>query len=486
MAGAPFFPKLALQSRNQAKLGEMYYSTVHGYEHILYCGAMKNPTEKRVFTVFNPRLWALPLLAMLVVTVSGCGVPKKPSPPKTAIEQLVLAKAGGEQEPVQVDVSQVPALELKPRWSKSFTDTFTLSLAPDGSLVTVSSTFGSGNRKRVGFELYDAAGGLKTQHQFMDNRYRNSWAQLAGKDNLIMAGAHYYDQTGFFYLFDSRGRFLWSREIKGASTGVMSPAGNRLALIDHVRGSLHFLDVDGTELRSFDVSGATSAQFVADGAILFVQDESRLFIIDENGRRVWQYSVEDKVRRNVRISGDGAFVAVTTGEADSAVYLFRRNGDLVWSYLLLPGGTNELAFSPDSRYLAVFNVGDRGGLYLFEASTGRLLWRKLFLVPSDHNIGIRSVLFTEKNHHLIAQLVDSVQGAEGTEETHRLVLFHLDGTIAGQAPVGRNAEIHLSADGNALVAGTTQVASEGQPDSYILQYYSLGEFITPHDTEARR
>ncbi|MCL6450226.1 MAG: PQQ-binding-like beta-propeller repeat protein [Acetobacteraceae bacterium] len=420
------------------------------------------------------------MLLALTCTASALGctpalsLPSRPAAPPPS----PLAAA----PQIELSLSDCPLKSPAPLWEKGFSDAVTSSLSPDGSLVAVSGVLPRGGLRRMEVQVYGRDGVLQWSRHLQDPGFRSGWARFLADGEHLALGAFYYNETGVVEVYPAGGgAALWRRRASGPVLVTSSEQGDRLAVIDHLEGYLHLLSAGtGTELARVRVGPAATCQFVASGEYLLVEDGDRLFLLDGAGRHAWEHRLDGSMLREVGISRDASWLAVTTGEADSSVYLFDRDGRLRWKYLLFPGGTNLVRFSPDSRLLAVYNVGRRAGIYLFRTGTGELLWRLFFADGAAHgDISLRRLEFAPDCGFLMVEAVVGTATGPTLQEEHQVILLDPSGSALWRLPLGYDLDLALDTGcGTVVATGRPQVDASGQAFTSV-RCYDLTPLLPP-------
>jgi hypothetical protein len=203
---------------------------------------------------------------------------------------------------------------------------------------------------------------------------------------------------------------------------------------------------------------------------MLMTDADRVLLVAPAGEVVAEYPLPARLRRVVALSPSGEKVAVTTGEADSRVYVFDQAGQRLIDSLLFFGGTNGLVFSEDERWLAVYDVGERGGIYLFDLASGELVWRSLFLAIEGAEVRIRNLSLDPALRRIVAQVVVRRPGPPSIEE-HFLYVAADDGRPLGRIFLGTNLEVAMARHGRIAAVTTNNLADwSGRVHNYVRWY----------------
>ncbi len=376
----------------------------------------------------------------------------------------------------EVDWQAIPEVPMTPVWERTYEQPVTASLADDGSAVAVGVSLTVGKQSGLGYELFDPAGQTLTRVVFTGDRYHASAVRLLGGGKWVAATMTNFNQQGYFAVYDRSGRRLLARSLKGWAVAAASAGGGRLAAVvqplGQTFGQLVLYDTARwQEAATLKVRADAVVEFAREGDLL-VADADRVLLLTAGGTTIAEYRVPAQLRRAIALSPGGDLVAATTGEADSRVYVFNRAGGLVLEELLFFGGTGRLAFSENGRWLAVYDVGERGGIYLFELIGRQLAWRSLFRPPEGTTIAIRQLVVDEHRQRLVAEVVVRVP-EQSPMQQHYLYIATLDGLPAVRVPLGENLDVHLDLQASTVVTTTNAVADWSGRVRNRLSWYEL-------------
>ncbi|HCC33270.1 MAG TPA: hypothetical protein DEQ28_05120 [Clostridiales bacterium] len=415
-------------------------------------------------------------LVLLATIVVGCAYPPPAGTPPREDPSPLLPTSDGLRL-MEIDWDAVPLQELTPAWEQGYAQAVTASVAEDGRSVAAAVGLPDGRPTAPGYELFDDAGQLISRVTFTDRRYRASSVRLLAEGRWVAATKTELNQEGHFSIYDSRGRRLLVLPVQGWAMASGSRDASRLSVLQQPRwGSLarlHLFATDGwRELTSFRVRPDATVKFSTGGRML-VTDADRVFLVAPGGEVLAEYPLPARLRRVVALSPSGERVAATTGGADSRVYLFNQAGERLIDSLLFFGGTNGLTFSQDERWLAVYDVGERGGICLFDLASGELAWRSLFLAIEGAEIRVRNVALDPASRRTVAQVVISRPGPPSIEE-HFLYVAEHDGQPLARIFLGTNVEVAMAMSGRVAVVTTNHVADwSGRVRNYV-RWYDLG------------
>ncbi|HSW09522.1 MAG TPA: hypothetical protein VLK32_01325 [Bacillota bacterium] len=421
-------------------------------------------------------------LILLTTIVVGCAYPPPAGTPPRA-DPVALPPIADGLRLLETDWSAVPLREMAPAWEQDYAQAVTASLAEDGRSVAVAVGLPDGRPTALGYELFDDAGQLISRVTFADRRYRASSVRLLGEGRWVAATKTELNQEGHFSLYDPRGRRLLVLPVHGWAMASGSRDASRVSVLQQPRwgasARLHLFAADAwRELTSFRVRPDATVKFATTGRML-VTDADRVFLVAPGGEVLAEYPVPARLRRVVALSPSGERVAATTGGADSRLYVFNQAGERLIDSLLFFGGTNGLAFSEDEQRLAVYDVGERGGIYLFDLASGELAWRSLFQAMEGTEIRIRNVALDPASRRTVAQVVISRPGPPPVEE-HFLYVAEHDGQPLARIFLGTNVEVALALSGRVAVVTTNNVADwSGRVRNYV-SWYDLAALF-PHE-----
>jgi hypothetical protein len=414
-------------------------------------------------------------IILLAIMMAGCAYPPPAGAPPRAEPSALPPPADGLRL-LEIDWNAVPLRELAPTWEQGYAQVVSASVAEDGRSVVCAVGLPDGRPAALGYELFDHAGQLISRVTFTDRRYRASSVRLLGEGRWVAATKTEMNQEGHFSLYDPRGRRLLVLPVHGWATAAGSRDASRVSVLLQPRwGSvarLHLFAADGwRELTSLRVRPDATVKFATAGRML-VTDADRLFLVAPSGEVLAEYPVPARLRRVVNLSPSGEKVAATTGGADSRLYVFNQAGERLIDSLLFFGGTNGLAFSEDEQRLAVYDVGERGGMYLFDLASRELAWRSLFLAIEGMEIRIRNVALDPASRRTVAQVVVSRPGPPPIEE-HFLYVAEHDGHPLARIFLGTNVEVALAKSGRVAVVTTNNLADwSGRVQNYV-RWYNL-------------
>ena len=416
---------------------------------------------------------------LVAIMLAGCAYPLRIGPPPRETPPPLPPIADGLRL-LEIGWDTVPLQELTPAWERGYAQVVTASMAEDGRSVAAAVALPDGRPTALGYELFDDAGRLISQVRFTDRRYRASSVHLLGEGRWVAATKTELNQEGHFSIYDQQGRRLLVLPVQGWAIPSGSRDASRLSVLQQPRwgafARLHLFAADGwRELTSLRVRPDATVRFSRTGRML-VTDADRVLLVAPHGEVLADHPLPARLRRVVAISPSGEMVAATTGEADSRVYVFNWAGERLIDSLLFFGGTNGLAFSEDERWLAVYDVGERGGLYLFDLASGELAWRSQFLAIEGERISIRSVALDPDNRRLVAQVVIRRPGPPPVEE-HFLYLAADDGQPLARVFLGANLEVAMDRLGRVAVVTTNNLADwSGRVRNYVRWYDLTGLF----------
>jgi len=375
----------------------------------------------------------------------------------------------------RVDLDQVPLLIAEPVWSQRFADNVHVSISPPGQFVAVTTR---GRAAEV--YVYDS-GGERVWSRSIPG-YDKVNARFLHHDGYLGVWVHDQDTKGQYRVYAPDARMLLNIPVRGAVTARMSDDASTLALVEF--RTLRLLDMSGKTVATHQVRQGASVRFIPGSPTLLVEDEQEILVLSSDGRVLDRYDLRRQLTRAVVPSPDGTLIAVSTGLGDNALHMLGIRGEEVWKYLLLPGGSNDVLFSPDGDLLLVYNVGRRGGLYLFDANSGMLLWRtSLDIDISCRLVTWRDAAFTGAGSHIVGHLgIRDTSRGEVSEESS-LVIISMDGCFVARVTLGFNLEVALGRDG-ALLA-----VADGAPSpwSYVqntVHFFDLRQALEPAGEES--
>ncbi len=418
-------------------------------------------------------------LVLVSLMAMGCVYPPPSGTAPRDAPALLLPVSDGLRL-LEIDWGAVPLLELAPAWEKSYAQAVAASVAEHGRSVVAAVALPDGRPTALGYELFDDAGQLISRVMFTDRRYRASSVRLLGEGRWVAATKTELNQEGEFSIHNSQGRRQLVRPVQGWAVASGSRDGSRVAVLQQPRwgvsARLHLLDTEGwRELTSFRVRPDATVQFSTGGRML-VTDAERVFLVASGGEVLAEYLLPARLRRVVALSPSGERVAATTGGADSRAYVFNQAGERLVDLLLFFGGTNGLAFSEDERWLAVYDVGERGGIYLFDLASGELAWRSLFLAIEGAEVRIRNISLDPALRRIVAQVVVRRPGPPSVEE-HFLYVAADDGRPLGRIFLGANLEVAMAGHGRMAVVTTNNLADwSGRVHNYV-RWYDLTRLL---------
>lgn len=196
-------------------------------------------------------------------------------------------------------------------------------------------------------------------------------------DGRVFAGT----SDGKVRAFDSRGRFLWERNLESPYDTGPTLAGNRL-YVATAKGGLFALDASTGEVawRYAAAEELITKPIVAGGLVIVVSTADTLYAVDEaKGEWRWQYRREVPADFTIRGAGQPAVAEgrVFAGFADGyAVGLDLKDGALIWAKDL---GARKTFADVDAGPVVdsagrVFFASFATGVFGLEAASGRLLW----------------------------------------------------------------------------------------------------------------
>jgi len=223
----------------------------------------------------------------------------------------------------------------------------------------------------------------------------------------IAAGSGEHDPpsgpvTYIFCLFDSSGKLIYSHET-------------------------------ATQVWGIDISH--DGRYVAAGSM---EPEGKLYLYDRINDSLHEWYVGGDVRE-VKFSHDGRYLAagpVPGGRAGHVGLWDVEAHELLWQYET-SDWVREITFAPDDSYVAVANSG--GYLYVFDTSSGKLLWKRF------HGGYCPFVLEISQDGSRIA-----VAG-----KSHEVYMYDRDGNLLWTYPTDQVVtDGKMSADGSKIVVGT--------------------------------
>lgn len=370
----------------------------------------------------------------------------------------------------RVELNEIPAWSLDPVWTKRFADNVDVAISPLGDRVVVSTR----SRWSVDFRVYDSDGDTLWTKTY--NNYHRAQASFLSDAGHVGAWVHRQDTSGQFYFYSPDGELLFGRAIRGSVTARMSDDASRVALVEHTQRTLTVFDVSGNVTATRIVNQGTGVRFVPGTSNILIEDNREIVVLDSSGEVINQYPLERDLRRAVAPSPDGSRTAVTTGQGENTISMFDAEGQKIWSHLLLPGGNNDIVWSLGGRMVLVYNVGRRGGVYMFDAGSGDVLWRaSLDVDPDQQRVTWRQIAFSE-TRHLVGHLGIRESGSGVVSEDSILVTISIDGDFLTRHGLGSNLEMSLSRDGG-LLAIADGVAGTGTYILNTVHFYDLRQLI---------
>ncbi len=421
---------------------------------------------------------AIAILAMVVSALGACSPAASrfrpeldaSSPGVYGVEPAVTAIPAE----MTVDMTEILVREIQPLWTLTYSGNIDVAMSPRGDRIAVTAPEGRG----IGCAVFDAHGEQLWADVFF-NYHKVTTRFLSGAGH-VGVWVHNRDVEGFYRLYDPEGEPLLTQDVRGSVTAGLSDDSTRLVLVEHGQRRLQVFDVaSGDLLVTHTISRGSAVSFVPSTQILMIEGDSELRLIDEAGRVLRRFPLPRELRRSVVPSPDGQSTALTTGLGENVLHVYDRNGAEVWSHLLLPGGTNDLMYSPGGDRLLAFNVGRRGGLGVFDASTGHMLWRAAFgSDPGAQTIAWKRLAFCRDNRHIVGHLTVRDADVDTLTERSVLMLISSAGEFLSKATLGYNVEVALS------LRGESMAVIRGTPDgrSYIMdtvEFYDLSWLQRP-------
>lgn len=407
------------------------------------------------------------LILLMAYGVRGCA-----KPPETATQGSVYVPPGMGTGPTTASgLMDIPVVMTDSVCRLAFDGSIRPKLSPEGTSLLVSGIFQRGSRKYQGFNVYDLTGKPLWDHLFANSSYRSAEAWYLAGGRYIGAVANDYDGDGEVIVLDSRGRFVFSREVRGWIHPIMSDDGSWLALLNIRRRELQVFGpprlAPAWSLRTGP--GATGF-FLGNGPDFLLYEAGRARLYDREGKIVWSKDIPDGGRWNVASSPDGKYLAVTTEDPDSTVYLYTAaDGSLVWSQFLVAGGTKRLAWSPDGASLVVYDVGQRAAIYLINAGSGEIRWR-FYLTGRENSsatppaaekqpttFAINDLKFTPSGRNLVADVYEASEGETSYTFYHYLLLLSPDGRALWVSPLGSLVDVDVNATAGLVLLATNNL-----------------------------
>ncbi len=413
------------------------------------------------------------VLVLVAGLASGCGPPPVSDFGETIESDTTISVANENTREVSLD--DIKSLQLGgPRWRRTIEDLISLSISPDGNLVSVLSETGPSWRRRPQVVVFSQEGERIWKREFSSVGLFDGRVKFIGDGSYLGVLVLENRNNGDFRLFDSSGELQWSTPTDGFVTMTMAEASERVAILDHASETLTIYDVEGQYLKGYRASPGATLQFIEDGTRLLVADDRRVFLLDEKGKIVWQYSMDQDLQRHVTISRDGNHIAVTTGEGDNMIYMFDADGETLWSSTLFVGGQNEVKFSQDGKRLLVYDVGRRSGVYAFQTSSGELLWRRFFTSSAESTKV--PALARVPGGKMLVHMNEKYDREGDRSQCHWLIIMD-EGAIEGKAKLGEGVEVSLAELGRALVVVDSNESSNGQNLKSTVTYYFLANLL---------
>jgi outer membrane protein assembly factor BamB len=364
----------------------------------------------------------------------------------------------------------------------AFEGTLATDMSSDGASYLVSLPYQRGSRKYQGFKVFNTQGKLLWEHIFTNPNYRSSRIGYLADGRFIGALAVTYGEDGEFHLFDSGGRSLLERPVRGWTEPVLSEDGSWLALFDRRR---RLLEVFGGPTFKPTWSAACrpggGGFFLGDGPEFLFYEAGTARLLDATGKALWTVSIPESSRWNVALSPDRRYLAATTQDPDSTIYLYSMSdGALKWSQFLVAGGKKRITFSPDGSSIMIYDVGRYGDVYALNTATGEIAWRFRLQGREDSIITFENLVFTPSGQHMVADVVESTRTEDAYLFYHYLLLMTPDGRALWVSPLGAEVDVDLAAATGVALVTTNYTYEQG---GSITNSVTLVSFVTETQTD---
>ena len=192
-------------------------------------------------------------------------------------------------------------------------------VSQDGRVVAVG---------HQGITLFNPDGSVAWTFPRTDGETNNIWANsvaLTSSGYLIAASQDVSNFNGTALLLSGEGVPLWEHHLDSAvlSAAVLQ-GGSSIGYVTY--SSALFYDRNGTLLDNFTTDGESTLLPTSNGRFLLGGGGNNLVLFDSAGQERWNSSLQTVL--TAAVSGDGAFVAATTGargegaQGNSTLYFF--------------------------------------------------------------------------------------------------------------------------------------------------------------------